>query len=488
MARGGGMTPEFPPPDARLAGKVRVVQLGNGDCRATEKDGPSWSRNAFTAAQLQQMNFPPISWIVPDIIPAEGVTLLCSKPKFGKSWLAYDLCIACTSDRFILGNIKPAQGDVLYLALEDSKRRLQRRMDKLLPTFGAKWPSRLTIKTEWKRLHEGGLNDIRAWHADTREGGGNPIAVAIDVLAMVRKPVGNRQLYEADYEALVGLTKLANELSVAIVVLHHTRKMASDDLMETVSGSFGVSGAVDTILVMANKAVGSVLDIRGRDVESRELAIEFQKEPCRWRILGAAAEVHVSEQRGKIIGVLRGAPDGMSVPEIMAATGSRSRGALDTLLFKMREAGEIHRKKRGTYLIGEDTDKIGKKERNDGQPLIISSEYGNLTNLTNLTGAADSKINTPANADTGAAEGTGTASEGLQACTDRKAKNGAANEIDRESGLLGATLAPVAADLWQDLDIPSFLRRPSEDHPPCAQCNLDDGKQESYQRDPEGGR
>jgi len=53
------------------------------------------------------------------------------------------------------------QGDVLYLALEDSKRRLRRRMTKLLPT-GARWPSRLTIKTDWRRLHEGGLADIRA--------------------------------------------------------------------------------------------------------------------------------------------------------------------------------------------------------------------------------------------------------------------------------------------------------------------------------------
>jgi RecA-family ATPase len=86
------------------------------------------------------MEFPPMAWIVRNIIPAEGVVLLCSKPKFGKSWLAYDLCIACTTDRFTLGTVKPAQGNVLYLALEDSKRRLQRRMTKLLPTFGSAWP------------------------------------------------------------------------------------------------------------------------------------------------------------------------------------------------------------------------------------------------------------------------------------------------------------------------------------------------------------
>jgi hypothetical protein len=86
------------------------------------------------------MTFEPISWIVREIIPTEGVTLLCSRPKFGKSWFVYDLCIGATMDRFILGDIKSAQGHVLYLALEDSKRRLQRRMTKMLPMFKGAWP------------------------------------------------------------------------------------------------------------------------------------------------------------------------------------------------------------------------------------------------------------------------------------------------------------------------------------------------------------
>lgn len=120
------------------------------------------------------MTFEPIAWIVREIIPAEGVTLLCSRPKFGKSWFAYELCIGATMDRFILGEIKPAQADVPYLALEDSKRRLQRRMTKLLPTFTGKWPERLTITTEWRRLHEGGLDDIRAWHEQTKTKDGGP--------------------------------------------------------------------------------------------------------------------------------------------------------------------------------------------------------------------------------------------------------------------------------------------------------------------------
>jgi AAA domain len=309
---------------------------------------PGWKNGSLTAKELQKMTFPPLSWIVPDILPAEGVTMLCSKPKFGKSWWAYDLCIACTTDRFTLGTIKPAQGDVLYLALEDSKRRLQRRMTKLLPTFGSAWPDKLLLKTEWHRLHEGGLEDIRAWHADAKKIGGKPILVVIDVLAKVRKPVGNGQLYESDYAALAGLQKLANELGLAILVVHHTRKMAADDLMETVSGSYGISGAVDTILVMANKPNGAVLDIRGRDVESAELAIVFDKKTCRWRSLGDASEMHVSEERAKIIAALKEEDLAMTIPALIKATG-RKRNSLDVLLGRMAKEGEIQRVGKGLY-------------------------------------------------------------------------------------------------------------------------------------------
>jgi Bifunctional DNA primase/polymerase, N-terminal/AAA domain len=86
----------------------------NERAAATEKQQPSmgWKTGLFSAADLQDMTFTPIAWIAPDIIPAEGTTLLCSKPKFGKSWFVLDLCLGCAADRFILGTIKPRQGDV----------------------------------------------------------------------------------------------------------------------------------------------------------------------------------------------------------------------------------------------------------------------------------------------------------------------------------------------------------------------------------------
>jgi hypothetical protein len=182
--------------------------------------------------------------------------------------------------------------------------------------------------------------------------------------------VGNRQLYEADYAALADLNKLANELGLAIVVVHHTRKMAADDLMEMVSGSYGVTGAADTILVMATKASGTVLDIRGRDVESTELAIEFNKESCRWRVLGTASEVHISEQRAKIIAVLVEVGEPMGIAALVEATGMK-RNSLELLLGRMVKDEDIKRVRKGQYAHKNYTPPEEPKEKAD-KPSVAS--------------------------------------------------------------------------------------------------------------------
>ena len=100
--------------------------------------------------------------IVPDLI-VEGCVLLAGKPKHGKSWFVLDVGLAVASARYCLGDKKCEEGDVLYLALEDGDRRLQRRITKLLPTFGGKWPERFNYETKWPRENEGGIEAIDAW-------------------------------------------------------------------------------------------------------------------------------------------------------------------------------------------------------------------------------------------------------------------------------------------------------------------------------------
>jgi hypothetical protein len=334
------------------------------------------------ASDLQAMTFPPVRHVLPGYI-SEGATIIAGKPKIGKSWLTLDLCLAATADRFTLGVLKPAQGDALYLALEDNNRRLKRRMGKLWQSTEARWPKRLALVTDWKRADEGGLDDIEEWCRSVAD----PVLVVIDTLEKFR-PIqkGNSAAYSADYAAVTGLQKIAGKYRIAVVINHHVRKMEADDPFDTVSGTLGLTGAADTIIVLKRHAGAVTLHARGRDIEEVETALQFERGTCRWTILGAAAEVYVSNERAAVRGALAGSgPEGLTVSELMAATGSKTRGAMDTLLFKMKEAGEIIRVKRGAYALPQDAGKIGQKERTTGQNIENKDVNGNLPDLSDLT-------------------------------------------------------------------------------------------------------
>jgi hypothetical protein len=275
----------------------------------------------------------------------------------GKSWWMLDLALAVAGNRFTLGTMKPAHGDVLYLALEDNPRRLKRRMAKLLPASDAKWPERLTLFTEWRRVDRGGLADIEEWCASVPA----PTLIVVDTLEKIRPLInGKTQAYSADYQAIEGLQKIAGKFGIAIAVNHHLRKMDADDPFDTISGTLGLTGAADTLLILKRQSGGFTLFARGRDIEESESAVAFDKGSCRWSMLGAAAEVHRSNERAKIIEALGKADgDGLSVSEIMTAIESSNRHATDTLLYKMKEAGEIVRVRRGVYAHRRDAGVIG---------------------------------------------------------------------------------------------------------------------------------
>ena len=157
---------------------------------------PGVFAGTFTAADLMKEDLPPVMWAVPGILP-EGLSLLAGKPKLGKSWLALGLAVAKASGGVALGKIPVDRGEVLYLALEDNRRRLQNRLRKVLN--GDPPPGGLHIATEWPRVDEGGADDLDDWLAVHPDAG----LVVVDILKVVRPSVsGNRGIYDADYEAL----------------------------------------------------------------------------------------------------------------------------------------------------------------------------------------------------------------------------------------------------------------------------------------------
>jgi hypothetical protein len=151
------------------------------------------------AADLLRQTFDPPHEIIPGVL-FEGLTAFVGKPKVGKSRCLLALAVAVASGGKALGSLPVDPGDVLYISLEDHERRLQKRIRDLLG--GEPCPDTLEYEREWRRLDEGGLEDLELWIAR------RPHAklVVVDTFKRVKsKKRRNGSAYDEDYEALEGL-------------------------------------------------------------------------------------------------------------------------------------------------------------------------------------------------------------------------------------------------------------------------------------------
>lgn len=219
------------------------------------------------ASDLAVMEFPPVIEVIPGLI-TEGLSILAGSPKSGKSFLCLNLSLAVAHGARALGRIPCESGDVLYVAGEDNEGRIKNRVAALRQ--GA--PDTLHFGFDPPKFRQGGLDAILTFldtHARTR-------MVVVDTLAKMQDEKGTGNVYDEDYAAIGTLQALALERHIALVLIHHTRKAPSGDFLRSVSGSTGITGSADNILVFERERHESTgtLHVTGRDIEERELVIE----------------------------------------------------------------------------------------------------------------------------------------------------------------------------------------------------------------------
>jgi hypothetical protein len=300
--------------------------------------------DSINAETLLGMEFEPLEYVIPGYV-VEGLTVLAGKPKLGKSWWAYDASVAVATGGKAMGTVDCDQGDVLYLALEDNRRRVKDRLLTLCPARKVQGVNldRLTVRTVAPRIDTGLMAELDKWRLSSA----NPRLVIIDVFLKVRPPrKKGEDPYSADYDAVTPLQRYASEHRLAVVLVTHTRKMAADDPLEAVSGTNGVTGAADAVLVLNRDAKGTTLYGRGRDIEEIETAMRF--DAGRWSVLGDADEVRKSDERRKVIAALKEAGDELTPTAIAKLTGMKVQN-LRVLLRKMFAAAEVLQPRVGYY-------------------------------------------------------------------------------------------------------------------------------------------
>lgn len=282
--------PEFPQDIPDLPGTQQ-----QHDQPAAQQADPS--NLGFTVAELREMQFPPQRWIIPNLI-TEGLTILGGRPKVGKSWLALQISHSVGTGGMIFDR-KIEPGSVLFLAYEDNKRRLLKRID------SQKIPNEASIRfiDDFPRLHEGGIEALFALYES-----GQYRLIVIDTLNRAISGVKERDRETVVDHIFDTLQRFAMRRGAAVIMIDHTRKpMATfSDPIDDIIGQTSKASTADAIMAIYRKQGirGSQLMGRGRDIEDIDWKIYFDPATTAWQLEGETEEIEFTEQADRVLHAL----------------------------------------------------------------------------------------------------------------------------------------------------------------------------------------
>lgn len=239
------------------------------------EEGKRW-----TADEFMRADFPEPRWFVESILP-EGLTLVVSPSKVGKSFLVGSMAYSVAVGGVVLGYLQAQRADVLYLDLEQSEGPAQARWRMII---GDEPPPNLHLCFEWPRLGDGCVRRLEAYLADEPTIG----LVIIDVLTLIWPLEGKRggNAYHQEYEILTRLKTVARRWGIALVLVHHTNRGSHDDPLSRTSGTQAMTGVPDAVWMLSRergKAQGEIY-VTGRSVPEFREKLEWDQTACTWRL------------------------------------------------------------------------------------------------------------------------------------------------------------------------------------------------------------
>jgi hypothetical protein len=293
----------------------------------------------ISAVELLKLDLPPIDFLVPGLISRPCLMIWGGKPKMGKSWAMLELATAVARGTKAFGGLACRKGRVLYAALEDNLPRIKERLEHILGELPA--PEDLIIATDLPMLDADGVNALRHRCIELEFD-----LVIIDVLQRVRpQKRGGEGEYAYDSRCLEPLHRIAHELGIAIVVVHHMRKADGVDALDRISGSTGLTGVADAILTISADADGTVVwEGRGRDIEHIEWRMRF--EDGKWSMVGETFSLTPDQRR--VFEAVPIAPE-MAGPKDIAKRCSVNEATVRQIVTRLTKRGVLDRPCPGQY-------------------------------------------------------------------------------------------------------------------------------------------
>ena len=246
---------------------------------------------------LMNTEIAPLKYAIRPILP-EGFVCIAGRPKAMKSWTMLKIAYAVVNGVDFMGH-KTEQGDVLYLALEDSKRRIKDRVIKM-GEEKSKHPT-ILLADEIPYLGFGFEESIERWIDDSE----NPILIIIDTLARIKPRQGKKSgtAYDLDNELLNKLQTIAIQKNITIAFVTHLSKQSTDYSWDRIQGSVGMQGMTDAMWLIdrGETAKNASITGRGRDIVDFEYAVKWNEDKFQYDFEGNLQIVEMNENRREVL-------------------------------------------------------------------------------------------------------------------------------------------------------------------------------------------
>lgn len=235
--------------------------------------------STITAKDLICLDISPLQELIEGML-APGLYILAGASKIGKSWLVLQIAHH-VSMGIPLWDRKTIKSNVLYLSLEDTPRRIQARLLRICDGE----TGNITFATEAEIIGSGfeqQIIDYMKKNPETR-------LIIVDTLIKVRNVTCYGSAYADDYACMTVFKHLAERFNIAILLVHHTRKQESQDIMQMISGTNGIMGCADGAMVLERPKrllPEASLNMTGRDFEDSKILLHQDKETMCWEYVG----------------------------------------------------------------------------------------------------------------------------------------------------------------------------------------------------------
>lgn len=248
--------------------------------------------NRYTACELINAQEDESLEIVENMLSV-GVAILGAPQKTGKTFFCIQLADSIVNGTNFLGR-KVVQGSALYLAFEDHKTMIQKRLKRM----GIKPNDQFVIDV----LKSNSEFDLNTRIQQEKEINPDLRLVVIDTFAKIRKSIDRD--YETEYKEVSSYHELAFQYNIVIVLVTHLRKEINvDQPFDAIYGSRGLTAGADSILVMYKRnhiSNSRQLSIQGKDIPDDEITL-VQNENCMLVVSEDEFDEQIDDNLSKII-------------------------------------------------------------------------------------------------------------------------------------------------------------------------------------------